>query len=330
VSANTYTSDLAQLIAPLTVEEFFDKHWQGTHYVSHGPLERLTEIPGVREIGTSVEQALRVYEGPVMVYGDAVTEEAEGLSERLLVPRETALDWLHRGANLELDFADMYLPEVRRLVGRLRATLGLPEGTLAKAILYSGEGGAGLEPHFDAYCNFVLQLGGRKTWSMGPNTHVVNAVQHYDAFEAPYVPAELASYWTGETVDKEPPALEQVELTAGSLLFMPRGEWHATSSSETSLALNLTFGQPSWLDLLLAEIRARLVTSPTWRSLATGGEGAPWQSGDQSRALLSEALGDLRKQCGAIEPGDIIERQGASTDRYAEIHRALRQILRMS
>ncbi|MDI5962411.1 JmjC domain-containing protein [Streptantibioticus silvisoli] len=325
----THPSDLARLIDPLTVGEFFDKHWQGVHHVSHGPLERLTAIPGVAEIGTDVEQALERYRGPIMVYGDAVTEEAEGLSERMLVPHEEALDWLHKGANLEMDFADMYLPRIRRLVGRLRTELGLPEGTLAKAILYSGEGGAGLEPHFDAYCNFVLQLGGRKTWRVGPNTHVVNAVQHYDAFEAPYLPDELASYWTGGTVDVDPPVLEEVELTAGSLLFMPRGEWHATSSSETSLALNLTFGQPSWLDLLLTEIRARLVKSPNWRALATAPGGAPWQSEQESRALLTEALGELRTLGGAIEPDDVFGRHNAGTDRYSEIHRALRQILRL-
>jgi hypothetical protein len=40
-----------------------------------------------------------------------------------------------------------------------------------------------------------------------------------------------------------------VELTDGSLLFLPRGVWHATSSSETFSALNRILGQRSWFDL---------------------------------------------------------------------------------
>jgi 50S ribosomal protein L16 3-hydroxylase len=327
---STQTAELAQLIDPLPVEEFFARHWQGIHYVAHGPLERLTRLPGVAAIGTDVERVLHLYQGPVMVYGDVVTEEAEGLSDRLAVRPGVALDWLRKGAALEMDFADMYLPEVRRWVGRMRAALGLPEGAAAKAILYAGEGGGGLQPHFDAYCNFVLQLAGRKTWSVGPNTHTVNVLQHYEAAEAPYLPAELSSYWTGKTVDAEPPVLEDVELTAGSLLFMPRGEWHATSSAETSLALNLTFGQPSWLDLALSEIRSRLVTSPRWRALATAGGGSPWQSGAESHALLGGMLAELREHCAAIAPVDITARQAERTDQYAEIQRAVRQVLRMS
>lgn len=325
-----HTPELSQLLDPLSVSKFFSEHWQGRYHLAHGPLDRLLELPGVASIGTDVEKALALYSGPVMVYGDVVTEVADGLSDRLLVRPDVAVEWLHKGAALEMDFADMYLPTVRRWIGRLRQELGLPEGASAKAVLYAGEGGAGLHPHFDAYCNFVLQLSGRKAWRIGTNNHVVNALTHYEAAEAPYLPDELRSYWSGPTTDVTPPDLETVELTEGSLLFMPRGEWHATASSETSLALNLTFGQPSWLDLALAEIRSRLVTSPRWRALATAQDGSPWQSQEESREVLSEMLSELRDHGNNIDPEDVMTRASERTDQYHEVQRVVRQVLYMS
>ncbi|MFN8943366.1 MAG: hypothetical protein ACK5WZ_01930 [Pseudobdellovibrionaceae bacterium] len=37
-----------------------------------------------------------------------------------------------------------------------------------------------------------------------------------------------------------------------------------------SLALNFTFNQPTWIDLLTAALKSRLSLSPEWRELADG------------------------------------------------------------
>ena len=71
-----------------------------------------------------------------------------------------------------------------------------------------------------------------------------------------------------------PDDAESFVLRRGSVLFVPRGYWHATQSDEDTLALNFTFGQPTWADVLLTALRTRVLKDASWRALARGPAGA--------------------------------------------------------
>jgi len=76
-------------------------------------------------------------------------------------------------------------------------------------------------------------------------------------------------------------------LEPGSLLFVPRGVWHATEAEDDALSLNFTYTAPTWLDLLAAALRGRLAVSPAWRATATPASPAEFA------ALLRELADDV-------------------------------------
>ncbi|MFP9048716.1 JmjC domain-containing protein, partial [Enterococcus faecalis] len=84
----------------------------------------------------------------------------------------------------------------------------------------------------------------------------------------PYYPDDLQSYWTGDPPKEDLPDAEIVNLTPGTMLYLPRGLWHSTKSDQATLALNITFGQPAWLDLMLAALRKKLISDNRFRELA--------------------------------------------------------------
>jgi 50S ribosomal protein L16 3-hydroxylase len=259
-----------------------------------------------------------------MVYGDVVVGETEGVSDRMLVDADKCLQWYEKGAALEFDMLDEFVPELGRFAERLRAELGLPKATSKKAIAYAATRGGGLRPHFDAYCNFVFQLVGEKAWLLQPNSNAVAPLQHYELADAPYLPAELAAYWEGEPPAEGLPGAERVVLRPGSRLYLPRGYWHATESSRETLAVNITFGQPTWLDYVLTELRTRLARDRRWRQLAVTGDLLT----AQARAELEDLLGELPEAVRGVGVGDVLESQTRNPDTYHETQRLIRQLLR--
>ena len=150
-----------------------------------------------------------------------------------------------------------------------RSLVILPLSTVARCLVYATPDGQGTTAHFDQNINFVLQLQGTKRWSLAPNVSVENPTQRHTLHQ-PLDP-ELASYLDAEMPTSAPAATgTEMILTPGSMLFVPRGYWHSTEAEGEALALNFTFSQPTWVDLLMLALRSRLTLSPAWRELADG------------------------------------------------------------
>jgi len=81
------------------------------------------------------------------------------------------------------------------------------------------------------------------------------------------------------------------------VLFLPNAWWHSTVAGASGLALNFTFSQPSWADLMGEAVRRRLSLHPKWRELARGaGSGDPVvasQANERLAALLDTFVGDM-------------------------------------
>jgi ribosomal protein L16 Arg81 hydroxylase len=61
-----------------------------------------------------------------------------------------------------------------------------------------------------------------------------------------------------------------INLTPGSLLYVPRGTLHRTEAGEQSWSINISYYRTMWLDVLLEGLKRRLAASPQWRSTVTG------------------------------------------------------------
>ncbi|MCC6336610.1 MAG: hypothetical protein IT380_21805 [Myxococcales bacterium] len=85
---------------------------------------------------------------------------------------------------------------------------------------------------------------------------------------------------------KAPKKSRRVVLEPGSVLFLPRGWWHATQTLEDSVHVDLLTAVPTWADRLREEVEAVFARAVHWRTPAT----AP-----QLRSVMeAQLLDDLR------------------------------------
>lgn len=318
---------MEKILTPMRPEKFLKEYWRpNKQLIIHGDVERFYELPGLENV-QSLEKVLKLYKGPVMAVGDAVTEETCGIADRFLISPEEAMEWYEKGAALEFDHADMFLTDIRKWMDLFRQGLKLPKGTGVKAIVYAAKNGGGFKAHFDAYVNFIFHLKGKKTWKLLQNENCKLPVQHYDLTEAPYLPEELATYWSKEHPDLDLPGADIVDLNPGSFLYLPRGVWHSTSSNEESLSLNITFTQPFWLELLIAEIRNRLVRYDSWRELACDIDLLDPEEQGQVRDKLNTQLKLAVQDLSSIKAEDVLKRHGEEFDIYQITQAVFRQLL---
>jgi 50S ribosomal protein L16 3-hydroxylase len=128
--------------------------------------------------------------------------------------------------------------------------------------------GGGAPLHFDANENFTIQLQGAKTWFLAPNQCVDAPLDNYVLGSNPTKGLDLLlkSALPNRPVE---PAFE-ISLTAGAVLYVPRGYWHWTRALTESWSINLCCGCTTYGDLLIQALRSLLEQFPEWRASAIG------------------------------------------------------------
>lgn len=319
--------NLKELVAPIEQEVFLDGYWP--HQLLHIKRQQKSFSATIAQFSAfqNLDSILKKVRGHAMVYGHCVIEATQGISNRLMVPVNEVRYWYDLGATIELDHIGTQFPQLQRWVSAVQKDLGLPDGTFGKAIIYCSPHGSGLPAHFDAYANFITQLKGSKTWQVQPNQNVQDPMVHYDLFNYPYIPDELQSYWQGTPPDEHLSQGETIELSTGSTLFLPRGYWHKTQASQDeTISLNLTFNQPTWLDLLLLEIRSQLVKQPHWRELAGGLGSASPERRQMAFDRAQELVSALKDELATISSAGLVGQQINNIDLYQAVSLAHRQL----
>ncbi|MEV7676610.1 cupin domain-containing protein [Streptomyces sp. NPDC088752] len=147
--------------------------------------------------------------------------------------------FLRNGASLALNGLEDHHGPLAELIRDLEARLRVR--VYANAYMAWGDT-SGLSAHWDDHDVLVLQISGRKHWSVLPPTQ-------------PF-PME------GAGTLEHPPAMETargIVLTAGDVLYLPRGWWHlVTPVNEPSLHLTLGFTRRTgahFMEWLAADLR---------------------------------------------------------------------------
>lgn len=272
---------LSALISPHTKEDFLDSVWPQEPFVVHGlndSIQELTEIPFLK----SLDAMLNFWPHPIQVHLPDVSDESSSI-------HANATDAKKLFANrMALLFNNVHAlsPILTDWLRTLASDLGLPRSTQARCMVYATPDGKGTAAHFDQNINFVLQLQGTKKWKIAPNLHVENPTERYTIGQ-PMDP-ELVSYVEAEMPTELPAEHQDILLKPGSMLFVPRGFWHSTEAEGEALALNFTFSQPTWADLLTMALRSRLLLSSEWRELADG-----VTSANSERRMLAQQTFDV-------------------------------------
>lgn len=275
---------LTKLISPKSSQDFFKAYENNQHFVVHGltsSVKELTELPFLK----SLDDLLNSWPKDIQAHLPDVKDEASSID----TTSKDARKLFDNGMGLLFNYAETISPVLQKWLVDLRLDLGLSSLTIARCLLYATPKNGGTAPHFDQNINFVYQVSGNKTWWIAKNNEVINPLTRH-TMRLPVDP-ELASYAENEMLESMPDDAEKIELTAGSLLFVPRGAWHSTNASTDALSLNFTFTAPTWLDLFTAALRGRLAQSSEWRATADGV--SDFQKADAAAEKFDELLADL-------------------------------------
>jgi len=168
------------------------------------------------------------------------------------------------------------VPTLARLCGALGAVLG---SRIQTNIYLTPPDAQGFKPHWDTHDVFVLQVSGRKQWSI------------YDT--------KISLPLKGQKfkADRDDPGRvsEEFELGPGSVVYLPRGLMHsARSTDEASLHITLGITAFTWADFFVESVAAAALDEPQLRqSLPIGFTARDFSSDDKAR-IFREKLAVLQ------------------------------------
>ena len=251
------TPGLAALIHPQSLAAFARCYQTSEPFAVHGTAE-LRDIPML----ASLEALLGSWPEQVEAHLPAVADEASAVR----ASPDDARRLFANGFALRFDEVQRRVPRLDAWLDAICADVGLSALTQRRCIVYATPAGKGNASHFDQNVNFVLQLHGTKTWWLAPNTNVARPMTRHTIGQP--VDNELQSYAQLPMPDALPAERTTIVLEPGSLLFVPRGMWHATHAATDALSLNFTLSPPTWIDVFTAALRSRLAVSNEWRETA--------------------------------------------------------------
>ncbi len=262
---------IAALIHPRSTEELCEHMRTSEPLVVHDRQAALAELLSLPLLG-SLDALLAAWPDPVEVFHPEIADEAGSV----LVDPDEARTQFASGMTLLFSEVQLHAPPLVSWLEAIRADIGVSALTEKRCLIYATPAGTGTGPHFDQNVNFVLQVHGTKRWKLAPNTNVTRPMTRHRLGQP--IDPELESYSRLPMPSALPADHAEIVLEPGSVLFVPRGTWHATHATTDTLSLNFTFSAPTWLDVFGAALRSRLALSPEWRQTAAPLEVATFEA----------------------------------------------------
>ena len=280
---------LADLLSPLDPGVFFRDTWEREHYLLRrglpGYYENLLTIDDVEAV-IDFSNAVSTLRDDIAL----VKQTAERLESRPTRGAGIAsLRDVHDGYSNGFSVVVNNLEKRWRPVAELVRGLEQAFQCRVTANLYlTPRGAQGFPRHFDTHDVFVLQLAGTKVWRLsGRGAALPMPRPKEERKDAPADPGER---------------VEDCELHAGDLLYMPRGHVHeARTDAGSSLHLTVGVHVTRWADLLAdavrqvadRDVRLREAVPAAWLR----GEGPP----EAVREHLGRLLADVASAVSAEE-----------------------------
>ncbi len=215
---------LQWLLAPLTVDAFFDTVWGRSHY--HVSRSRPDYFDSLLDGADSVDALLAVFRPHL-----SLVSLVRG-NERKDQYRYRLTDGGFDVAAIGQDFADGFtivLESVQRYVrsiASLAHSIDVELNYAAQVNAYfTPPQSQGFVAHFDDHDALIVQLAGSKLWHL------------YDGIDV--APHEMSQH--GSIPASELPEPVDVRLETGDVLYVPRGRVHAAEST-SELSVHLTVG----------------------------------------------------------------------------------------
>ena len=312
--ADASGSTLGALTEPLSAAAFLRDYWPSKSFVAHGDPARLPSFLRAPELG-SVEALSRAYRGKLRFTSGRKYQKMVGIDQ------VSATSLYRMGLTVQFEDIAPVVADTAPGLRRLESELGVPAGS-ARASVFSSPQSDGLSEHFDAQDLFSIQLKGTKRFRIAPvrelpypcGTQFVPSSEPFE-FLYPQVREGFPEASNAEftTVDMKP----------GSVLFVPRGTWHATESGGDSLSVSIGLYLPSAADCVLEQLQLLLVQDAEWRRPLYGGCGNG-AAREQAAAALSRLIERLPRDCASLTVRDALSGLQSPEQRLSAIAPASR------
>lgn len=271
---------LAALLSPATVKNFLRNAWPTEPFVTHGPSSRLKGLADVPELA-SVESLAALPCRALLAQSQRLDQQRFGNIE---VPAAVAPALLRAGVTLYFCEPELPSRSLWRWVEAIERDLGIAAGTIRPSVFCSPQG-HGARMHFDATESFVVQVKGRKVWTIARNEAIAFPPVNY--LEGEPLPEELASLAEGPL--HAPKQRQRVVLEPGSVMYLPRGWWHSTETLEPSVHVDLLTALPTWADAMRPLVDSIFNEHRHWRTPMVAWEYAE-AMGERLITDLSDAI----------------------------------------
>lgn len=282
-------SAFADLISPITVNEFAEQYWEKKHLILHrrdpdyyAGLLTLADMDHLIATARIRSSDLRVMnDGEGTPISELVSETGNGANAREALYAE-----YRKGATINLLFLEQHWNPLDLLCQSMTELFG---GLVHVNTYLTPAGTRGLTEHYDTHDVFVAQVYGSKRWRL------------YD--QPVRLPTREQRYKRPAEGPGEPMA--DFTLEAGDLLYMPRGTVHqAVSNDRASLHLTIGVTATTWVDVLEQAVGKAAESKAVFR------EALPLRFAvdDRQRQVAEERAGALFQELlETIRPEAVVE-----------------------
>lgn len=282
-------------------ERFVAEFWsRAPHHRSRADPAAFSDLFGLDDVDTLVTSSLlrapalrMVQDGRPLAESSYTTTSVIG-GQRCsgVVDAARVLAQFSAGATLVLQTLHRYWAPVTTFCRALELELTHP--VQANAYVTPGKE-QGLVLHHDTHDVFVLQVAGRKHWTIYEPAMALPLRQHR---------------WQAD-VHQPGPVLLDTEIGAGDVLYVPRGFPHQASSTRHEVSAHLTIGvlAYTWMDVI-NELLAGAADEPDFRQALPIGFASPSAPFDQHLPAIVERLAKH------LESADLEELAGRMVRRF--------------
>lgn len=281
----------AEVLAPMTPETFFADYYdkQPVHIpgdpakfarvMNWGVLNRLLDMTAI----WGSASLLLVMDGEILPAG-AYCVDAQNRDGATVKQPDAGkvMDLLRRGASLVANDIDTLTPELRAIADAME------DGFCGKAqsnLYCSWRQRQAFTSHFDTHDVFALHMEGEKVWRLYQNREP-HPIRH----------ARFTSFTKAEQEQRRGPLMQEVRMTPGDLLYIPRG-WYHDALAATGGVIHLAFGMTGVIGLdLIGALSDAVVTDEAFRQ--------NFPRPEQGRDALAAHIRDLGRRLQEICAND--------------------------
>lgn len=212
------------VIDPLSKNDFFDQYWEQKplhiartssnnfeHLISERVIESLLSTHSLAYPAVQLSKTGHVI--PVDTYTDA----------NQFIVNERIIEQFKSGSTVVMSLAHKIHEPLMQFCREVHASFGMPCQT---NVYLSPPGNQGFNPHHDTHDVFILQVSGKKTFSFyDGGAHLPTAADRFDS-----------------SVHSVGDKTEEIALSAGDTLYIPRGFVHDAVADSDEASLHITLG----------------------------------------------------------------------------------------